>query len=96
MKITHTPGPWAFRGKTLVQDFGNRKHIGEFSEAPGLGHEAAQNLALIAAAPELLQLLRDAMGGEREECLVLTGVAFLCWQSKARAAIRKIEGKDKP
>lgn len=55
--MKHTQGPWNWVGQTLVA--GRRsKHLLYVSEAPGLGDEAAANLALIKAAPELLEALQ--------------------------------------
>ena len=57
--MSHTPGPWTFSGNTLIQDKGNRLHIGTFSESPGLGYAASANARLIAAAPVMLAALRE-------------------------------------
>lgn len=62
MNAQHTPGPWAFIGSTLVQDSGNRLHLGKFTEAPGLRQAAEANARLIAAAPELLEALQAIIG----------------------------------
>lgn len=58
--MSHTPGPWAFLDCALVQDTGNRLHLGVFHEAPGLGRAAPANARLIAAAPSMLFALREA------------------------------------
>lgn len=69
METKHTPGPWKFHGSTLVQDKGNRLHLGSFHEAPGLGSAADANARLITAAPEMLKALQliYANAGESPE-----------------------------
>lgn len=52
----HTPGPWAWDGDILTAGKSGR-HLLYMEEAPGLRNEAAANLHLIAAAPELFEAL---------------------------------------
>lgn len=68
--MNHTPGPWAFLDCALVQDTGNRLHLGVFHEAPGLGRAAAGNARLICAAPAMLAALRLLVrgDGQPDEC----------------------------
>jgi hypothetical protein len=85
-KAQHTPGPWKLISNgLLVQDAGNRLHIGTFKEAEGLGHSAAANARLIAAAPELLAAL--------EEIVAQLGDKGYCAISKARAVAEKARGE---
>lgn len=58
-QVMHTPGPWAFCNDTLCQANGNYLHLGKWVESPGLGRAAEANKRLIAAAPELLAVLKD-------------------------------------
>lgn len=61
MSASHAPGPWTVRNKTVsFIDHGKRYAIARVSNSPlitGEGHEA--NARLIAAAPDLLDALRD-------------------------------------
>jgi len=60
MKTTHTPGPWGLRhsGKTVV----SLPHTSpEAREVIACSIENTANARLIAAAPELLDALRDAI-----------------------------------
>lgn len=60
---SHTSGPWNFSGDLLLQDKGNRLHIGSFVEGVGLRNAAAANKKLIEASPDMLAALivaRDA------------------------------------
>ena len=68
MKTTHTPGPWkidtnkhALRnmGKKTIVIGGKPEQITAEAFADSLG-EAEANAALIAAAPELLEALKEA------------------------------------
>lgn len=94
--MNHTPGPWAFHDCALVQDTGNRLHLGVFHEAPGLGRAAAGNARLIAAAPQLLAALRDALAcideipeGDRARL----GLYSMHWYGQAREALAQAEGQ---
>jgi len=92
----HTPGPWAFCNETLCQAHGNYKHLGKYTEAPGLKGEAEANKSLIAATPDLLAALErilyahDNLGNG-----AAMGEAILCEQyaHMARAAIAKAKGE---
>lgn len=86
----HTPGPWHFSHDGTLKAGERGTHLGTFSEAVGLGHAAAANRALIAAAPELVAALRDCLvmlddcGNDRE---------VLDWFQRvdaARAALAKV------
>lgn len=96
----HTPGPWGVNGDAIFDSCGQR--IGTaFEPFWRRGNEAPQrpldvrnaNARLIAAAPELLQCLRDLTGG-----LWIERAAEENWQisrmlNDARAAIAKAEGR---
>jgi hypothetical protein len=58
MTKKHFPGPWAFDQYGLVFAGKNRTHIAQVATT-GMGHQAAGNSALIAAAPELLAQLEN-------------------------------------
>ena len=86
----HTPGPWEYRWNGHYFDVGilTRESIVPIFPAVCIGVQAGleANARLIAAAPELLEALKDIVEwtelGDYEE-------SFL---AKARAAISKAEG----
>jgi hypothetical protein len=78
----HTPGPWYNNHQTVFAP--NGEVITEASASPGEDQMFA-NAHLIAAAPELLEVLRDIMD-EAE-----FGDPSL--EAKARAAIAKATGR---
>lgn len=59
-----TPGPWAWDGDILTAGK-SRRHLLYMEEAPGLRNEAAANMHLIAAAPELYEALCNLIGHAR-------------------------------
>jgi hypothetical protein len=93
-KVAHTPGPWTARESSLSQD-GNlwfihaditRAHSGRVAEA---WNEA--NASLVAAAPELLEALREVVAswdGTRD----VIGPTIKAKLARADAAIAKAEG----
>lgn len=56
--MTHTPGPW-FASGTDVKPFGNRPFICWTGTPERALLEARANARLIAAAPDMLELLED-------------------------------------
>lgn len=60
MTTKHTPGPWTADENGLITAGRSRLHIAQ-AATTGLGHAAAANAQLIAAAPDLLQLATVAM-----------------------------------
>jgi hypothetical protein len=97
MTTKHTPGPWkirkSFRGKNLIVEHlagtpGNH-WVQEVCNVPGQDDESAATASLIAAAPDLLEALREILAipyslDDQERC----HIARL-----ARAAVTKAEGK---
>lgn len=62
--MKHTPGPWTAHDDGLITAGPRRLHIAQ-TATTGMGHAAADNARLLAAAPDLLQALRaldDARG----------------------------------
>ncbi len=49
----HTPGPWGLRGYQIRADGGHGAHVATYQVSAADG-------ALIASAPELLRMLKDA------------------------------------
>ncbi len=102
MSSTHTPGPWTHDPETerIYAEGGGRwiASVGEVgTDTDG---ESAANGALIAAAPDLLEALRDMRGlaAKLEEQLLDLGAVdeedqqrFDVRHEAARAAIAKIE-----
>lgn len=104
MKTKHTPGPWQVNGSWLNIETGNR-HTAVESVLPGgfgmvasLEHSFTReseeaNARLIAAAPELLEALKELVNDG--ECYCADNVASkeTCRHCKARAAIAKAQGE---
>lgn len=91
MKKAHTPGPWDGDERGLVTKGEYRLHIANVAQT-GMGDAAVANTKLIAAAPELLAGLRDALDcidGIPEQDRVRLGLYSMIWVNKARAAVRK-------
>lgn len=105
MGIKHTPGPWKVEkeltsrtGEWLIaKDAGDRgRWIAIAETVPATGKELA-NARLLAASPELLEALSDALAdfdnwaahedNYQHEHLV-------AWAEKARAAIAKAKGEE--
>lgn len=59
----HTPGPWTFRtlpdGRQVLEAGDNGIQLAFWDERPGLSYAATANMALVAAAPDLLAALRE-------------------------------------
>lgn len=89
---THTPGPWTARPRRTGDSWwveapieGGR--LGYLAECVGRNASEA-NALLVAAAPDLLQALRDVLEMIDHEIPVSVGSL-----GKARAAIAKAEGR---
>lgn len=96
---THTPGPWKATVRTVVnaddplftidsQDANGEliSHVASLGDGMSYYSDHAANAALIAAAPDLLAALRDAIDIINANCAPRIGAA-------ARAAIARAEGK---
>jgi hypothetical protein len=85
----HTPGPWTFRtlpdGRQVLEAGDNGIQLAFWDERPGIGHAATANMALVAAAPDLLAALKAAL-----VCLDWDD-AHVKETAQARAAIAKSE-----
>ena len=93
--MSHTPGPWnlerdcngvpefVFGGDTCVCDFG--------IEAP-----KPEDARLIAAAPELLEVIREAVDSAEREMAKgrKASPGLATWLEKARAALAKVRGEE--
>lgn len=86
----HTPGPWNYSGpcemtgRYSIFHNGPLAYCGDTTATPGDGEA---NARLIAAAPELLALVMDALDDPDVDIL---GSEWVC---DARAAIRKATGE---
>lgn len=92
--MSHTPGPWnlerdcngvpefVFGGDTCVCDFG--------IEAP-----KPEDARLITAAPELLEVIREAVDSAEREMAKgrKASPGLATWLEKARAALAKVRGE---
>lgn len=92
--MSHTPGPWSlerdyngvpefvFGGDTCVCDFG--------IEAP-----KPEDACLIAAAPELLEVIREAVDSAEREMAKgrKASPGLATWLEKARAVLAKVRGE---
>ncbi|HBM8406721.1 TPA: hypothetical protein ACHS7Y_001772 [Citrobacter freundii] len=86
-----TPGPWFIADDAL----GNMTHIVLSKQYP-FEMMSEENLALITAAPELLEALQDMLSGWeyiRSQHGDLYGVGWDRAQNKAKSAISKALGK---
>lgn len=79
--IEHTPGPWRIQGSD--KDFVTFDSVGQ--GALVCGHNKDANVALIAAAPDLLEALEAVFDEWQEMPEDMSG--------KALAAIRKATGR---
>lgn len=85
MSAQHTPGPWKTNGDPYVST-GDGKHSIAFTDCRGISDaEAKANARLIAAAPDLLEALKDCrraleVSGHTGELAIVD------------AAIAKVEG----
>lgn len=97
----HTPGPWKIVPRTRpfqmtisVESVNPRGYIARCIDAGTLG---TPNAHLIAAAPDLLDALRDMLSGWkyiRDVHGDLYGVGWDRAQGKAEAALAKAQGGD--
>ncbi len=93
----HTPAPWKLHrhvngGQCLVTDNEAMTHIMLISEARGMGHAAEANVRLIAAAPELLEALKNML----DDNAITQYCQFPQYKAlfeRARAAVVKAKGK---
>lgn len=97
----HTHGPWHIEGNMVVSNYAPRRVWGDNSQYSGKfivcqphmyvsaeGGELEANTRLIAAAPELLEALTDALCA-----LEVCGRNFDHVMGKARDAIAKAKGE---
>lgn len=88
----HTPGPWAFDDDRVITSPHTHNDLDDdVCEVYGGNDDIAEvrraNARLIAAAPELLEALKELMvAADRVSAEPVT------WLGKARAAIAKAEG----
>jgi len=99
MKTTHTPGPWKIDGGTNKDGDLHIWHAGNYFGGHGLaqvfadgarvhGGTVEANARLIAAAPELLELVRRA-----SDFLEMNGSARVALVEDCRAAIARAKGE---
>jgi len=89
--MTHTQGPWSYIGNGDVVAKSDKYCGGEKDIASvflTVNDEDEANARLIAAAPELLEALKDMLDGHEDAC---TGYGEGA-ADKARAAIAKATG----
>lgn len=102
-KVTHTPGPWAFKEgnaerasmsevfKAVDKEF----RIGFVTCENRSQQQRAEDIAnarLIAAAPELLAAVATMLGAAEADCLDDKSNVWRSAMIDARAAIAKVEG----
>ena len=109
MEKKHTPGPWEVRKHgNGASEIYSTPEAGSFpvicclgDDLPGLryggsGRDNASNVALIAAAPDLLEALEGLYGFNRLLCidpLANGDNCYSCPHCKARQAIAKAKGE---
>lgn len=93
----HTPGPWTVDGAEVRTD-GNRRYsltesanlcIARCSSDQGEAGDAQANARLIAAAPEMLSVLKELMA-RRDKCFIPSEDGL---DQRILAAIAKAEGR---
>lgn len=95
----HTPGPWFVTGAMtkyiearigcgMVQEVAA---VGPTDADGGYGEQQHANASLVAAAPELLDALEDALHGVEGNHPLDADIHS--WQDAARAAIAKAKGQ---
>jgi hypothetical protein len=103
METKHTPGPWIV--KTYTPNHGCWNHWIQSKHGPSNTDEAEANARLIAAAPELLEALKELVAEHEYRCEKLNAENGITdkWESIipttgiiwAREAIAKAEGNEK-
>lgn len=95
MATKHTPGPW-----TTLKTFGGVIHIMASNDKSiatlrGYKHPYSTNARLIAAAPELLELLLDAFE-ESKKGIHFCGMPMISvkWHQQTQALINKLTGEN--
>jgi hypothetical protein len=86
----HTPGPWLttdgiYNEIKALSEPGKTWVIARIKAASGVHEEARANAKLIAAAPDLLEVLQDVAAD--------TGPSGWWWGEKMMAAIAKAKGE---
>ena len=104
-KATHTPGPWtvtALRKYFDLDQFEIRKPLTTITDTIATVYESNANARLIAAAPDMLEALRELrmyadlklkqhrQDYSEEHCMVQTAIRMI---ATADAAIAKAQGK---
>jgi hypothetical protein len=87
MKKEHTPGPWKLAGPTTISNADETIVIGYAHNYKTPRVQTDANARLIAAAPELLEALKDAV------CALQCSGKDWPAETKARAAIAKATGE---
>lgn len=93
----HTPGPWKESKNVMEQPVieSVRPDNDAFIICQTFGPDKHDNAQLIAAAPELLELLRALMD-TRHKHFIDNGIDGMHgWDEQARTAIAKATGEDK-
>jgi len=100
--MTHTPGPWmaTTQGSNTIyihdevrngKSFGTIAEIGSDSAYPDIHKQDKANAHLIAAAPEMLEMLRDILTAMRTD-FDMQGLRY-GYERELEAAIAKAEGR---
>ena len=93
MKAQHTPGPWSV-SKLATPDYAPEFaiHAGDDDLARTMNGDSEANARLIAAAPELLELVRSAFDRFTDNDMQPPNNALRVWLNEARAAIAEAGG----
>ena len=90
--MSHTPGPWK------LQEFSDQTYmISTFQNGLIAQHVPGKaNARLIAAAPELLEVIREAVDSAEREMSKgrKASPGLATWLEKARAALAKARGEE--
>lgn len=97
MKTKFTPGPWKMAAnsvQTAINTEDNEKHIAmvNYNQRYMTENEHYANATLIAAAPELYNVLQEAV--DEEEAYNSGKRVYALWFEKAKAVLAKARGEE--
>ena len=90
--MNYTPGPWLTDRNHIITDKGDEIATASYRQS---GYVQA-NIRLIAAAPELLEALKEITTFFANACQCKMSDGFVCIVHRTKKAISKAEGRVKP
>lgn len=94
----HSPAPWKAKGLHIVDANGEWVAAGEWQGfmVPFVGENANDNVALAAAAPDLLKALETMLGQREGRINIDDRSVWVAANDEARAAIAKARNQPPP